>query len=979
MKKILFALTVILLAVTPPLRAQNRVEGVVMNESSDALAGVAVVVKGTSRGVSTDARGYFAIEAKKGETLLFSYVGMIDQSIPVTSGRMEVRMVSDNFNLDDVVVIGYGWAKKSDLTGSVASVKPDALKNGKIGMVSQALQGAAAGVQVTQGNMKPGADAAILIRGAGSINAGTEPLYIIDGVPVQGGLQDLSSVDIQSIEILKDASSASIYGSRGSNGVVLGTTKKGTAGKTRVSFNATAGVQKLMNKQEMMTAQQYYDLIESTGQNYTWSSAELRHLSRGESTDWQDAVTQDGSFQNYSFSVSGGSKSATHYLGLDYYDQEGTVKNSSFSKFTVRYNMDAELNKWLRSGVRVNVVESKLMNINEESDSGYGTMHSAITAQPTAPIYNDDGSYFDGFLNTKANPVAIVDLLDKGTKKTRAVGSFYLELEPVKNLRIRSDNGGELVFFKVDEYEDGRMGQHYTADGHARIMSNKKRYWQTENTITYDLIRERHKLTVMGGFSASQIRYEEVTADSKGLDPTTKYNNLGGAATHGPNGSYASGSSLVSFYGRATYNFDERYLVTLTMRGDGSSRFAPGHRWGYFPSLAAAWRVSEEPFMKNASWVDNLKLRISAGMLGNQNIGDYSHAAQISQGGSGLDYVFGGSLASGAVYTTISNPDLTWEKAKQLDLGIDFGFLGNRIAGTIETYYKRTSDLLWTVPLPLESGYRSSMTNVGVLDNKGVEFTLNTVNVNLRNFQWTTSFNISYNRNEIVELYDGKQDVNKSLFVGHSLGEYYLLHSAGIWQITEAEQAAVYGAYPGDREIYDRDGNNVINGEDRVFAGQSTPTWFGGVTNTFRFYGVDLTLFMNFAGGHKINNSLLRSQNSYNVWGNMSRDYYEGYWRIDRPSDVYPAPRVGSAYANGDGTDANLQDGKYLRIKNLEIGYTLPKRWTDAIRASSIRLFFSVQNLATFTAYTGYDVEAWDNTNPYPGSRSYIGGISVNF
>ena len=425
MKKILFLLAALLLAAAG--FAQNKVEGMVMNENSEPLAGVAVVVKNTQKGVSTDAMGCFSIDAKKGETLVFSFIGMIDQSVPVGKDtRMEIRMVPDNYNMDDVVVIGYGSAKKSDLTGSVASIKSDVLKNSKIGMVSAALQGAAAGVQVTQGNMKPGADASILIRGAGSINAGTEPLYIVDGVPVEGGLQDLSAGDIQSIEVLKDASSASIYGSRGSNGVVLVTTKRGTAGKTRVSFNVTGGVQKLMNKQDMMTAQQYYDLIESTGQTYTWTSAELRQLSRGESTDWQDAVTQNGSFQNYNLSISGGGKTTTHYLGLDYYDQQGTVKRSSFNKFTVRYNMDATLNKWLRSGVRMNVIESKLMNINEESDSGYGTMHSAITAQPTAPIYNADGSYFDGFLNTKANPVAIVDLLDKPTKKTRSIWSWSL-------------------------------------------------------------------------------------------------------------------------------------------------------------------------------------------------------------------------------------------------------------------------------------------------------------------------------------------------------------------------------------------------------------------------------------------------------------------------------------------------------------------------------------------------------------------------
>lgn len=735
----------------------------------------------------------------------------------------------------------------------------------------------------------------------------------------------------------------------------------------------------MLNKQNLMNAQQYYDLIESTGQTYTWTSEELRHLSRGESTDWQDAVTQNGSFQNYNFSVSGGTKNISHFLGVDYYTQDGTIKNSSFNKFSARYNMDNQLTSWLRSGVRFNVTESKMNNINEESDSAYGTMFSAISSQPTAPIRTDDGEYFDGFLNTKSNPVAIVDLLDRTTKKSRFVGSVYLEIEPVKNLKIRSDNALELTFFKVNEYEDGRMGQHYNKDGHARIMSNKRRYWQSENTATYDFVAGRHKFTVMGGFSASKIEYEEVTADSKGINPILGFNNLGAAKEHGPNGSYGAASTLVSGFGRLAYNFDERYLATFTMRADGSSRFAPGHRWSYFPSMAVAWRISEEGFMKSASKVDNLKLRISAGMLGNQNIGDYQYMVLVSQGGYFQDYVFGGNLNTGASYSTISNPNLTWEKTKQLDLGLDFGFFGNRLSGTLEYYYKRTNDLLWEIPLPFESGYTESLTNVGVLDNQGVELTLNSVNINKPNFQWTTSFNITYNKNKMVELYNNKQDVGKHLFAGHSLGEYYTLKSKGIWQLDEAEQAARYNCEPGDRKVYDKDDNGMINGDDRMFGGQSTPTYYGGLTNTFKYKNFDLVVVMTYAGGHKINNSLNRYLDSYNVWGNMGEDYYNNYWRADRPSNKYPAPRVGSPYANGDGTDANLQDGKYLRIKNIELGYTLPKKWTSAIHATSIRLFFAVQNIYTATAFTGYDVEAWDNTNPYPSARGFIGGASINF
>ena len=612
------------------------------------------------------------------------------------------------------------------------------------------------------------------------------------------------------------------------------------------------------------------------------------------------------------------------------------------------------------------------------------------------PIYQakwSDGRYAPG--KDGVNPyAALMSAGEKESDKYLANAKFQLDITPVKGLTVTGIFSPQFSYTKIKDFqrqtsyfsyqEESLTSSKYISSALTTELEEDRGDTFAHTTQVYANYRhtfgEDHNFSAMIGYE--NYWYQEGTIVAKNtsyahsLIPDLNAGNSDGVTANSKN---INELARRSYFGRLMYNYKSKYYVQGNIRRDGSSRFAPGHQWGYFPSLATAWRISEEKFMQNAKWVDNLKLRVSAGMLGNQNIGDYSYAAQISQGGSGLDYVFGNSLASGAVYSSISNPDLTWEKAKQLDIGLDFGLFGNRIAGTIEGYYKRTNDLLWTVPLPKESGYTSSMTNVGVLDNKGIEFTLNTVNLNLRNFQWTSSFNISYNHNEIIELYDGKQDVNKSLFVGHSLGEFYLLRSQGIWQIDEAGKAAVYGAYPGDRKILDKEPNNVINGEDRMFAGQSTPTWYGGFTNTFRFYGVDVTLFMNFAGGHMINNTLLRSQNSYNVWGNMSRDYYNGYWRTDRPSNIYPAPRVGSAYANGDGTDANLQDGKYLRIKNLEVGYTLPKRWTDAIRANSIRVFFSVQNLATFTAYTGYDVEAWDNTNPYPGSRSFIGGVSINF
>jgi TonB-linked SusC/RagA family outer membrane protein len=979
MKKSLILLLAVALC-TIAASAQITISGVVTDVDKAVLPGTSVIVKGSHTGTSTDANGRYSIVAKKGDIIEFSFIGMLRKNVTVgSSSTMNVQLAPEAVSLNEIVAIGYGSTKKSDLTGSVSSIKTENLANSRIGSVTNALQGLSAGVQVTNGAAKPGGEATVIIRGSGSINAGNAPLYIVDGIPAEGGLQDLSPGDIESIEILKDASAASIYGSRGSNGVVLVTTKKGMNNKGKVTFNASYGIQQMLNKPELMNAQQYYDLVSIVNPSASWTSPELRWLSKGESTDWLDAITQDGTYQNYNLAVSGGSDKNTHYLSIDMYDQDGIIKNSSFKKTTIRYNMDSQTTSWLKSGIRFNVIESTLKNINEEADSGYGTLFSAVTSQPTAPVYNEDGSYFTGFLNTKANPVAMVNLLDKATHKSRIVGSTYFEIEPVKNLKLKTDDGGEMEFYKINTFEDGRMGQHYTAGGHATVFSGKKLYVQSENTATYTLNWDKQKLVVMGGFSASKIDYENVTADAKNLSSVLKYNNLGGAASFGPDASYATSSTLTSFYGRVNYSLTDKYLVTATMRADGSSRFAPEHRWGYFPSLALAWRASEEPFIKSLSFINNLKVRASAGMLGNQNIGDFAYAATISQGSAWANYVFGNNLSTGAVQVTISNPDLTWEKAKQFDLGIDFGFLNNRIAGTIDGYYKITSDLLWNVPLPEESGFQNSLTNVGRINNKGVEFSLNSINLNFKDFLWTTALTFSYNHNDIAELYGGKQDVNKSLFVGHSINEFYLLKSLGIWQQSEASEAAKYNAVPGDRKIYDKDGNGVINGDDREFCGQSTPVFYGSFTNTLKYKGFDLTLYFIYAGGHKIYNKLNVFLDSYDPWGNMSAAYYNNYWTAQRPSNVYPAPHVGSAYANGDGTDAVLQRGDYLRLKNLELGYTLPQKISGKIKSSGVRFYMSVQNLFTMTKYTGFDVEANDQQNPYPNGRGFIGGCSINF
>lgn len=979
------------------LHAQTiNIRGTVTDTSNETLPGVSITIKGTQTGTVSDANGNYSIRAQRGNVLEFTFVGMVKQSVTVGKQNViNIQMAADAINLDEVVAIGYGIAKKSDLTGAVASIKSENLTNSKVGTVTTALQGLAAGVQVTTGSVKPGGDASVVIRGVGSLRAGSEPLYIVDGIPVQGGLQDLSSGDIESIEILKDASSASIYGSRGSNGVVLVTTKKGTSGKAKISLNASFGTQRMLNKQDLMNAQQYYELVSIAQPNYKWTSEELRLLSRGESTDWQDAVTQNGQYQNYNFSISGGKNDIQHFLGVDWYDQKGTIKNSSFNKLTVRYNMDAKLNKWLRYGVRFNVIESKLMNINEEADSGYGTMFSAISSQPTAPIYTEDGEYFDGFLNTRANPVAIVDLLDKATLKSRFVGSAYIEIEPIKNLKLRSDNGGELVFYKVNTYEDGRMGQHYTAGGHANVMSNKKRYWQTENTATYSFdINKEHQLSAMAGFSASRTDYEEVTADSKKLSSILKYYNLQGAEEHGPNSSYAVPSSLVSFYGRFNYNFSNRYLATLTMRGDGSSRFAPGHRWGFFPSLALAWRASEESFIKeNAPVISNLKLRISAGKLGNQNIGDFAYAPTIALGGASANYILGNNLVTGSVQTSISNPELTWEKANQLDLGIDFGLFNNRIAGTIEAYYKRTTDLLWEVPLPLESGFGTSLTNIGKIDNKGIEFTLNTVNISTKDFDWKTNLNINFHKSKITKLNNFSRMSTAIANTGTAMLGY---PQRGLFSVRFAglDGEGIPTFYGANNEIVYDMNLQSRNDVDKIlkYEGPLEPKGYGGLTNTFRYK--DWTLSFGFV--YKYGNVIRLDDEFYPYYDDFSSFPKELKNRWIMPGDEnrtsVPAILDKRTYDRIEGkytyqmynkSTERVAKGDFIRLKDLSIGYRFPKEWLTGTCIHNVNLSFQATNLWLLysdSKLNGIDPEFYLSGGvSSPVSRMYTFTVNLTF
>ena len=968
---------------TSILMAQTKISGTVTDVDKNPLPGVSVVCKSTSQGTVTNLDGKYTIEINKGNTLTFSLIGMQTQDIKIASQSIiNVIMHESTIELDEVVAIGYGTAKKSDLTSSIISVKPDELKNVKVGSAADALQGLATGVLISKGSFKPGGSSNIIIRGNGSFGNGgasTTPLYIIDGVMSNAGLDVIAPSDIESIEVLKDAASTAIYGSRASNGIILVTTKKGKTGKASITFNTNIGIQNLINKQKVLNASQFKEILDAATDNtYLWDKEEQRMFDEGRSTDWQDLITQSGVYQNYNLGITGGSEKTTYYLGLDWVDQEGIIKNTGYQKGNIRFNLDSKLNNWLTMGGKFNVIRSSTNSSNTDGVAGMnsldqGTMGSAIASKPSAPIFNEDGTYYDNLL-LRPNPVAAVTYFKNNFTQTRINASFNLEAEILKNLILRTENGTEYINNQSNVFQDSRMTGIYKNVNISDRENGEQFYLQTENTLTYQLNKGIHRLTAVGGFSASIFNWTMMSAQVLNASNITQNDNLGTGTPKSINSDKVK-STLASFFGRVNYSLADKYLLTVTLRADGSSRFAKGHKWGYFPSGGLAWRINQEDFLKDVNFLDNLKLRTSYGIVGNQEISSYQSMAQVDATSSRYtDYVFGGTLANGSRTSILAQPDLTWEKSRQFDLGLDFAFFKNRLSGSIDGYYKYTYDLLYNVPLPLESGYRTALVNVGAMKNRGIELTLNSVNIDTKDFTWQTSLNYSFNKNEIDKLYNDLERVG-NYFVGQSINVIYTKRFGGIWQSDEAEIAKIYNAEPGDYKIIDRNRNNIIDDDDRDFVGQTTPQFFGSFSNTFKSHGFDLTIFLTYAGGHKIYNPFAYLD-SYSPSANMSPDYYHNYWTPERPSNKYP--RLGSTNSQLYETDGMYQKGDYIRLKNLELGYTLPRNIANKVYASNIRVYASVQNLVTFTKYTGFDVET-SNANPYPACRVFMGGLTVNF
>ncbi|GAB3642624.1 TonB-dependent receptor [Spirosoma arcticum] len=1011
-----------------PALAEQIITGTVTDEKGEGLPGVTVLLKGTQRGTVTEPSGKFRLtlpdrpDADPSATLVFSFVGYTTQEIVVgNKSVVDVRLGADDKSLNEVVVVGYGTVKKSDLTGAVARVGATDIKATPIVAFDRALQGRAAGVQVVQNSARPGGEATIRIRGSGSVNASNDPLYVIDGFPTTG-LNSINPNDIESIEVLKDASATAIYGSRGSNGVVLVTTKRGKAGKAVVSYEGYYGTQSVRRAIPLLNARQFADFVNETqtnngGKPFFDGSTADRPLptSLGGGTDWQAQVLRKAPIQNHQLGVSGGSEKSRYAVSFGYYDQQGIILNSNFKRYTLRANLDNDVSSRLRVGLTVQGAYTTGNNARTEVDGngGGGVTSASLSYSPTFPVYNADGTYYKnlGTLNGYSvdNPLAIANEISAENSLIRLLANSFVDYKIIDGLNFRTSFGADLQATKANNYSTRLALAGANSGGSASVRAMQSIGWLNENTLNYTRqLTARHTLNALLGYTIQSLTTEDVTARANTFpNDFAEYNNLAAGSSLVAPISGASDWRLISYIGRVNYGFDDRFLLTFTARRDGSSRFGANNKFGFFPSGAFAWKLANEKWMKNQNILSDTKLRVSYGLSGNQEIGNYQYLANIGN----TPYVLGGVLNSGATTAGIANPDLRWERNAQFDAGLDMGLFNNRIQLTADYYIKKTSDLLFFVGVPTSSGFGPTLKNIGSVENRGIELSLTTVNVNRGNsgnsgnpagggFRWTSDINLTFNQNKILTL-DGRQEfttgtdavifataVNPILLrVGSPLGNFYGRVTDGIFQNQgEVDASAQKMAKPGDLRYKDLNGDGIINDLDRAVIGNANPKLFGGFNNTFSFNGLELNIFVQGVSGNSILNYGTFDLVNLTGGNNQSARVLDR-WTPTNPSTTIP--RANAAGGSRILSSFQVEDGSYLRVKNISLGYNLPKNLLGRLSVSAAKVYVTAQNFVTFTNYTGYDPEVnrYGSSSlsqgldygAYPAAKTLLVGLNLTF
>ena len=1004
--------------------AQTQVTGTVTDQANgEPIIGATVKIKGTSTGVVTDIDGNYSISVSAGQTLEFSYIGYTTQSLKVSrGGRHDISLSEETNTLEQVVVVGYGTMKRSDLTGSVSSIGEAQIKQGVNTSIEQAMQGRIAGVQVTQNSGAPGGGISVQIRGINSLS-GNEPLYVVDGIAMSGQTSDNSSVlstinpsDITSIEVLKDASATAIYGSRASNGVVLITTKRGQEGKPKLTYEGYVGWQQLPNQLEVMNLKEFAKFYNVRAEIYGYGRREelLDQSLLTTGTDWQDELFDNAFMHNHQVNISGGTNNMHYSLSGGYLDQDGIGVGSNFKRATFRANFDTNVTKWLQVGVNAAYANTKQVITFDENN----VISTALVQYPDMAPRNPDGSYDFGLNlehNYNSNPLFEAEMRDNNRGNSQVDYNFFANVTPLKGLTIRVEYGGNRSWGESTFFQPSYQTAQQNIESQLTRGNSRNTYTSFKQYATYDFEPFKgHRFQIMAGHERQSGEWYQASMGRRGyMFDTVKSIAVGDAST-ATNAEQGNDWAIASYYGRFNYNLLDRYLFTATIRGDGSSNFGEEKRWGYFPSAAFAWRITQERFMQNVKWLRNAKLRLGWGLVGNQSAANYAYGIAMKNTAT--------AWGTGFFDGNYANPDLKWEETKAYNIGLDLSFFDNRIEFIIDAYLKKTDNLLMRATLPTyivnNSGWKgidAPYMNTGAIENKGVEFTLNTVNISNNGFEWRTGATISFNKNKLNKLYSDDATIPGTIggtiytmseiggpvgrFYGYnvigmftkeddfyqknSLGEYKLDKDGNRLPVARPADSngdlypiAQRGIWVGDYIYEDVNGDGKITEGDRKYIGDPNPDFTFGLNNVIRWKDLELSFFFNGSVGNDLLNLVKRNHSDPTAWGNklkMVNDYAQigmldetgslndiANVYVLNPEDAKTQRISVSGESQNDNNRVSnrfVEDGSYIRLKTLSLAYNLPKKWLAPLKLDWVQVYANVQNLFTISGYDGYDPE----------------------
>ncbi|UBM60867.1 TonB-dependent receptor [Marinilongibacter aquaticus] len=994
------------------MTVEKVLKGVVKDAEGQPVIGATVLAKGTTIGTITDVEGKFTLTVPETvNALTVSFIGYLSQDVTLAGkNQLEVVLQEDIAKLNEVVVVGYGQQKKRDITGAVVSVSEENFTQGANYNAAQLINGKASGVMVSQSSSAPGSGTRVQIRGVNSINGSNGVLYVVDGLP-SVSISDLSPEDIESIEVLKDASSSAIYGTRAANGVVLITTKSGKKDKTELKYSAYYGVQKVAKHMDMLNGEQYMqtlnDIRIAEGKDAIYTDAEIAQVGKG--TDWQDVVfKQSAPVTNHQLSLSGGAEKSSYYVGLNYFYQDGLIKDTDFSKINARTNLNFKPKEFIDFKLNMNITRS-MYNLTAPSTSvneNAGVVNTALLFDPTLPSgLNENGRYYQNSFIAIDNPEAILYGWKRPQVKNTFYGTLATNVHFTKDLTGTIRVGGDIVSSMASSYKDRQTITGLSSGGVGSRSADDNTHWMTEFLLNYNKdIGQNQQLGLLAGTTFEQFMYTSVQASSRGFlsdvtgaDLLQSGDNDNGDAVQ----SNRSRNRLHSVLGRLNYGLKDRYLLTASVRIDGTSRFSESQKYAVFPSAALGWRISDEPFFGNLGrTINELKLRLGYGKLGNQGINNYETLQTLVSGGSA---VFGDAIYQGVVPARLPNANLKWETTSEVNIGLDYGLLNNRLHGSVEYYVRTTSDQLFNKPLPSVVGYSSIRVNFGKVQNRGFDIGLNSVNIDRKNFQWNSMLTVSTLKNEVVELPDFIPQVltgNLGSFLGNYLlvtegspmQSYYGYEIAGIFQNQEEVQASAQpSAKPGEVKFVDQNKDGQINADDQVILGDPFPSMTIGLNNHFDYKGFTLDVFMQAVTGiQTFNANVAETLVPTNEYRNRIAKYYLNRWTPENPSEKYPSGVNSSAYFSGRLVNSlTVQDASFFRLKNVILGYDVPLADKKAI--SALHVYAAMDNILTFTKMDGFDPDAnatsdgasgglgKANYNDYPLNRTMRFGLNITF